>query len=90
MCTQILKFSYFFSSITLYCILFQVPPAELEALLVSHPDVLDAAVVGRPDADVGELPTAFVIKRSNNLTERQILNYIAGKYKYYFTKIFRI
>ena len=34
---------------------FQVAPAELEALLVSHPAVVDAAVVARPDDACGEV-----------------------------------
>ena len=41
---------------------FQVPPAELEALLVSHPDVADAAVIGLPDEECGEVPAAFVVR----------------------------
>lgn len=40
---------------------FQVAPAELEAQLVTHPDIVDAAVVGKPDDDAGELPVAFVV-----------------------------
>ena len=40
---------------------FQVAPAELEALLASHPDVLDAAVIGRPDERSGERPVAYVV-----------------------------
>jgi len=40
---------------------YQVPPAELEALLLTHPDVLDAAVVGVPHAEGGEAPKAFVV-----------------------------
>ncbi len=40
---------------------FQVPPAELEALIVSHPDVADVAVIGVPDEEAGELPKAFVV-----------------------------
>ena len=39
---------------------FQVPPAELEAVLVTHPSVADAAVIGIPDEEAGELPKAFV------------------------------
>jgi acyl-CoA synthetase (AMP-forming)/AMP-acid ligase II len=39
---------------------FQVPPAELEGLLITHPAVVDVAVVGVPDVSVGELPKAFV------------------------------
>ena len=39
---------------------FQVPPAELEGLIVTHPKVLDVAVIGVPDDAAGELPKAFV------------------------------
>jgi 4-coumarate--CoA ligase len=39
---------------------FQVPPAELEALLITHPAVVDVAVIGVPDEVAGELPKAFV------------------------------
>jgi acyl-CoA synthetase (AMP-forming)/AMP-acid ligase II len=40
---------------------FQVPPAELEALLLAHPAVADAAVIGLPDDEAGEIPVAFVV-----------------------------
>ena len=39
----------------------QVAPAELEALLVTHPAVLDVAVVRKPDEEAGEVPKAFVV-----------------------------
>jgi acyl-CoA synthetase (AMP-forming)/AMP-acid ligase II len=39
----------------------QVAPAELEALLLTHPAVLDAAVVRAPDTEAGEVPKAFVV-----------------------------
>ncbi len=42
---------------------FQVPPAELEALLLTHPAVADAAVVGIPDEEAGEIPVAYVVLR---------------------------
>ncbi|PSL36818.1 4-coumarate--CoA ligase [Labedella gwakjiensis] len=42
---------------------YQVAPAELEALLLTHPDIVDAAVVGAPDADGQEIPKAFVVQR---------------------------
>jgi acyl-CoA synthetase (AMP-forming)/AMP-acid ligase II len=42
---------------------FQVAPAELEALLVTHPAVADAAVIARPDAARGEAPVAVVVAR---------------------------
>jgi acyl-CoA synthetase (AMP-forming)/AMP-acid ligase II len=42
---------------------FPVAPAELEALLVEHPAVADAAVVGRSDERHGEVPVAYVVPR---------------------------
>jgi acyl-CoA synthetase (AMP-forming)/AMP-acid ligase II len=43
---------------------YQVAPAELEAILLTHPAVADAAVVRRPDALAGEIPKAFVVLRA--------------------------
>ena len=43
----------------------QVAPAELEALLRTHPLVADAAVAGRPDARTGEAPVAVVVPRAS-------------------------
>ena len=40
---------------------FQVPPAELEAVLITHPAVSDAAVIPSPDEEAGEVPKAFVV-----------------------------
>lgn len=57
---------------------FQVPPAELEALLVTHPAVADAAVIGIPDAEAGELPKAFVaIKQGHTVSEEDIKKFVA-------------
>ena len=39
---------------------FQVAPAELEALIITHPKVVDVAVIGVPDDEAGEAPKAFV------------------------------
>jgi acyl-CoA synthetase (AMP-forming)/AMP-acid ligase II len=44
---------------------YQVPPAELEALLLTHPDVQDAAVIGVADVDGEETPKAFVVPRGD-------------------------
>ena len=40
---------------------FQVAPAELEAMLLTHPAVADVAVIGVPDAQSGEIPRAYVV-----------------------------
>ncbi|XP_011143611.1 4-coumarate--CoA ligase 2 [Harpegnathos saltator] len=59
---------------------FQVPPAELEALLRSHPDVQEAAVVGIPHERYGEVPKAFiVISKDKKPTEQDIQNFVKGK-----------
>jgi acyl-CoA synthetase (AMP-forming)/AMP-acid ligase II len=42
---------------------FQVPPAELEAVLLTHPAIADAAVIGRADDEAGEIPVGFVVLR---------------------------
>ncbi len=44
---------------------FQVAPAELEAILLTHPSVADAAVIPVPDDEAGEIPKAFVVKRGD-------------------------
>ena len=43
----------------------QVAPAELEALLLVHPAVLDAAVVRSADEEAGEVPKAFVVLKAD-------------------------
>jgi acyl-CoA synthetase (AMP-forming)/AMP-acid ligase II len=44
---------------------FQVPPAELEALLITHPKVQDVAVIGVADEEAGELPKAYIVPGEN-------------------------
>ncbi len=57
---------------------FQVPPAELEALLVTHPAVLDVAVIGVPDDEAGELPKAFVaLKPGVTATAEELQAFVA-------------
>jgi o-succinylbenzoate---CoA ligase len=50
-----------------------VAPAEVEAVLEAHPDVLEAAVLGRPDPDWGEAVTAIVVARPGRVIEGEAL-----------------
>lgn len=59
---------------------FQVPPAELEAVILSHPDVQDVAVIGIPDETHGEVPRAFVVKKSDRISVGDVLRYVKGKF----------
>src|SRR5688572_283091 len=58
---------------------FQVAPAELEALLLTHPDVADAAVIGRADERAGELPVAYVVPRRAPLDAAALLDWVAER-----------
>lgn len=56
-----------------------MPPADVEKLLLTHPDIMDAGVIGVPDEAAGELPMAFVVKKRNTkLTEKDVMDYVAG------------
>ncbi|KAL9952226.1 hypothetical protein ACROYT_G039448 [Oculina patagonica] len=57
---------------------FQVPPAELEALLITHPNIDDVAVIGVPDLKAGELPKAFVVRRGD-VTPDEIIKFVAER-----------
>lgn len=58
----------------------QVAPAELESLLLSHPKVIDAAVVGRPNEKVGELPWGFVLAKGDQKgLEKELLKWVENK-----------
>lgn len=60
---------------------FQVPPAQLEDVLLGHPAVLDAAVIGIPDMASGDLPRAFVVKqpKAKGVTEKDLIDFVASK-----------
>jgi len=61
----------------------QVAPAELEALLLTHPAILDVAVVRRPDEEAGEVPKAFVVlkpdSQSKSTTAEMIMAWVAER-----------
>ena len=55
----------------------QVAPAELEALLISHPKINDAAVIGVSDVVAGEVPRAFIVKKAGaNLDAREVVKFV--------------
>jgi acyl-CoA synthetase (AMP-forming)/AMP-acid ligase II len=59
---------------------FQVPPAELEAILITHPDVADVAVIGVPDDEAGEVPKAFVVPaEGKELDHDALMGFVAEK-----------
>ena len=59
----------------------QVPPAELEILIIQYPGVAAVGVVGVPDETAGELPRAYVVKKEGSqISEEDILQYVAGKF----------
>ncbi|XP_055827255.1 4-coumarate--CoA ligase-like 9 [Solanum dulcamara] len=57
---------------------YQVAPAELEQLLQSHPEIVDAAVIPYPDEEAGQLPMAFVVRRPrSSLVKEQVIDFIS-------------
>ena len=64
---------------------FQVAPAEIENILLGHPDIQDAAVIGEPHQEYGEVPVAYVVLRDKaSLSSEAIIEYAAqgvAKYK---------
>lgn len=58
------------------CNSYQVAPAELEALLLTHPAVTDAAVIPKADRKSGEVPKAFVVLKQE-ITESELISWVA-------------
>ncbi|MCH1456021.1 MAG: AMP-binding protein [Planktomarina temperata] len=62
---------------------FQVAPAELEACLVAHPQIQDAAVIGLPDEEAGEVPVAFVVSADPAPSSEEIQSYVGTQLSHY-------
>jgi long-chain acyl-CoA synthetase len=58
---------------------YNVYPRELEEVLFSHPAVANAAVVGKRDVAVGELPIAFVVLSDENADPTEIREWVNGR-----------
>jgi acyl-CoA synthetase (AMP-forming)/AMP-acid ligase II len=62
---------------------FQVPPAELEALLIQHPGIADAAVIPSPDPTAGEVPKAFVVRSPGSaggaVSEGELMSWVGER-----------
>ena len=56
----------------------QIAPAELEAVLLGHPAVADAAVIPLADDEAGEVPKAFIVLKGD-ATPAQIIEYVAAR-----------
>ena len=62
---------------------FQVAPAELEATLVAHPQIQDAAVIGQHDEEAGEIPVAFVVCQDPAPSQEDIQAYVGSQLSHY-------
>jgi len=60
---------------------YQVPPAELEALLLTHEKIADVAVIGVHDADGEEVPKAFVVRQTSgvDLGADEVMAFVAER-----------
>jgi acyl-CoA synthetase (AMP-forming)/AMP-acid ligase II len=57
---------------------YQIAPAELEALLLTHPAITDVAVIPRRDEEAGEVPKAFVVT-TGSLTPEDVIQFVADR-----------
>jgi len=59
---------------------FGIAPAEIEALLMEHPAIMDSAVIGVADEEAGEVPKGFVVLRSGfTATPEEVIAFANGK-----------
>ena len=54
---------------------FNVFPNEIENVLATHPNIMEAAVIGIPSDKSGEVPKAFVVKKDKSLTDKEVIAY---------------
>lgn len=62
---------------------YQVAPAELEAVLIGHPQVADCAVIGIPDPEAGEIPKAFIVPMTDQLDIESVVAYLSDRVAHY-------
>ncbi|KAL6631362.1 hypothetical protein ACP70R_028212 [Stipagrostis hirtigluma subsp. patula] len=59
---------------------YQVPPAELELILQSLPEIVDAAVMPYPHEEAGQIPIALVVRQPGSMvTEAQVMDHVAAR-----------
>ncbi len=59
-------------------------PREVEEVLYNHPEIVEAAVIGVPDPEMGEAVSCYVVKNDPALTESELMDYCKkhlAKYK---------
>ncbi|KAK8926660.1 4-coumarate--CoA ligase-like 6 [Platanthera zijinensis] len=60
---------------------FQVAPADLESVLITHAEIIDAAVTSAMDVEAGEIPVAFVVRgHGSNISSAEIIKFVAMKH----------
>ncbi len=66
---------------------FSIVPTELEVLLLEHPAVADAAIIGKPDEEAGEVPKAFVVRKADysHVTADELVQFAADRLATYKT-----
>ena len=61
---------------------YTIAPFELESLLIKHEAVMDAAVIGKPDPETGEIPKAFVILKPEyrgKISKEEIIEWVKNR-----------
>ncbi|GAB2246890.1 hypothetical protein Droror1_Dr00006772 [Drosera rotundifolia] len=69
---------------------FQVAPAELEGMLINHPNISDAAVVAMKDEAAGEVPVAFVVRSNGSQISEDDIKHFISKQVVFYKRIGRV